>query len=158
VGPGPAESAMGPIKKMPHRGDIQVRPPYRGAPGWILRPSGVRRTNSSSRSRRSGPVELQRGRGRLVRQTRNASGDVISMSHRSGLGLETHPLTVLSKTTWTTCCEALRSCLNVLDALWRCDRPCHFQANNCCRSGGQPIIPPSRTNAANRKRNISGLQ
>jgi len=87
---------MEPIEKMPHGGDIQVRPPYRGAPGWILRPSGIRRTNSSSRSHRSGPVELQRDRGRLVRQTRNASGYVISMSHRSGLGLEAHPLTVLS--------------------------------------------------------------
>ena len=70
VRPGPAESAMGPIEKIPHRGDIQVRPSYRGALGWILRLSGIRRTISSSRSRRSGPVELQRGRGRLVRQTR----------------------------------------------------------------------------------------
>jgi hypothetical protein len=49
--------------------------------------SGIRRTISSSRSRRSRPVELQRGRGRFVRQTRNASGDVISLSHRSDLGL-----------------------------------------------------------------------
>jgi hypothetical protein len=36
AGPGPAESAMGPMEKMPHRGEIQVRPSYRGAPGWIL--------------------------------------------------------------------------------------------------------------------------
>ena len=36
--------------------------------------SGIRRRISSSRNRRSGPVELQRGRRRLVRQTRNTSG------------------------------------------------------------------------------------
>jgi hypothetical protein len=35
--PGPAESAMGPMEKMLHRGDIQVRPSHRGTPGWILR-------------------------------------------------------------------------------------------------------------------------
>jgi hypothetical protein len=37
VRPGPAESVVGPMEKTPHRGDIQVRPSYRGAPGWILR-------------------------------------------------------------------------------------------------------------------------
>jgi hypothetical protein len=31
VGTGPAESAMRSMEKIPHRGDIQVRPSYRGA-------------------------------------------------------------------------------------------------------------------------------
>jgi hypothetical protein len=48
--------------------------------------SGIRRTISSSRSRRSGPVELQRGRERLVRRTQRQR-NVISTSHRSDLGL-----------------------------------------------------------------------
>ena len=31
---------MEPVEKMPHRGEIQVRPSYCGAPEWILRLSG----------------------------------------------------------------------------------------------------------------------
>jgi hypothetical protein len=61
---------MGPTKKMPRRGDIQVRPHTAVDPALL----GIRRTISSSRSGRSEPVELQRVGGRLVRQTRNASG------------------------------------------------------------------------------------
>jgi hypothetical protein len=64
---------MGLMEKMP-RGNIQVQPSYRGTPDRILRLSGIHRTILSSLNRHSGPVELQRGRGRLVRQTRNADG------------------------------------------------------------------------------------
>jgi hypothetical protein len=40
VGPGPAESAMGPMGEIPHRGEIQVRPSCRGAPG--VDPAAIR--------------------------------------------------------------------------------------------------------------------
>jgi hypothetical protein len=94
------------MEKMPHRGDIQVRPHTAVRRAGIPAPSTIRRTISSSRGRRSGPGELQRG-SRTPRQAdTQRQWDVISMSHRSDLGAEAYPLTVLSETTWTTCSEA----------------------------------------------------
>jgi hypothetical protein len=64
---------MGPMEKITHRGDIQVRP-HTAAPGWILRCQEPTERFQALVAVAVGPVELQRGRGRLVRQTRNASG------------------------------------------------------------------------------------
>jgi hypothetical protein len=49
--------------------------------------SGIRGAISASRSRRSGPVEFRWSRERLLRPTQR-QGDVVSTSHRPGLGLE----------------------------------------------------------------------
>jgi hypothetical protein len=91
---------------MPRRGDILGPASYHGAPGWILR-----RQESAERFQALITVavdlsRLQRGQRRLVRQTTQSQWDVISMLHRSELGAEAHLLTNLSKTMWTTCCEA----------------------------------------------------
>jgi hypothetical protein len=110
---------------------IQVRPQF-----------AKRRAISSSRGRHSGSVELQ--------EVENASSgghtppaDVISSSHRSGLGAEAHPLAVVLATVRLP--EFLR-CLVAMQSA------CHFPANGCCRSGGDRPCRASRTTAENRQR------
>ena len=56
---------MGPMEKCLAVVRFRSGLSYRGAPRWILRLSGIRRTISSSRSRRSRPVRLQQGQRRL---------------------------------------------------------------------------------------------
>ena len=79
-------SAGEPMEKMPHRGSVQDRASLRSA-GLEPVLSGIRGSISTSRSHRSGPVELQWSRERLLRQTQR-QGDMISTSHRPGPGLE----------------------------------------------------------------------
>jgi hypothetical protein len=92
------------MEKMPYRGDIQVRPhtavrragscAVRNPPNDFKLVAVVVDLSSSSGVEDASSADTQR------------QWDVISMSHRSDLGAEAHPLTVLSKTTWTICCEA----------------------------------------------------
>ena len=67
--------------------------------------SGIRRATSSSRSRRSGPVELRWGRKRLVRRTHSARERDLNITS-PGPAAGAHPLTALLESTWTTCYEA----------------------------------------------------
>jgi len=92
------------MEKIPHRGDVQVYPrsAERQARSALL---GIRRATSSSRSRRSGPVELQWGRERPVRRTHSArERDLNVISPEPAVGA--YPLTALLESTWTACCEA----------------------------------------------------
>src|SRR2546423_11614242 len=101
------------MEKMPHRGDIQVRPhtAVRRAGSYAVRnpPNDQWTCRAPAGSRTPRQADTQH------------RWDVISLSHRSDLGAEAHPLTVLSKTTWTTCCEAacskLPECLRRLVAM-----------------------------------------
>jgi hypothetical protein len=88
VGPGPAESVMGPMEKWLTVVRFRSGLSYRGAPRWILRLSGIRRTISSSRSRRGGLVRLQQGSKTPRQADMQRQRDVISMSHRSDRGGE----------------------------------------------------------------------
>jgi hypothetical protein len=92
------------MEKMPHRGDVQVqsRSVERQARSAL---SGIRRATLSSRSRRSGPVELQWGRERLVGRTRSARERDLNVTS-PGPAAGAHPLTVFLDSTWTACYEA----------------------------------------------------
>jgi hypothetical protein len=106
VGLGPTESAMGLMKKIPHRDDIQVRPrtgerragscavrnppnhfKLSQPPQWICRvPAG---------SRTSRQIDTQRQRRRDL--------NIISLRP----GAEIYLLIIFLKTTWTIYCEAV---------------------------------------------------
>jgi hypothetical protein len=64
--------------------------------------SGIRRATSSSRSRRSGPVELRWGRERGTHGARERDLNITSPGPAAGA----HPLTALLESTWTTRREA----------------------------------------------------
>jgi hypothetical protein len=95
------------LKKMPYRSDMQVQF-YLGAFGLDLTLPGIRRTILSSRSRHSGPLEPQRGQERPCQaDTQTPVGrDLNITSLRAGAGAGAYLRTALSKTSWTTCCEA----------------------------------------------------
>jgi hypothetical protein len=78
---------------------------YRGAPGRILR---CQASAEGFQALVAVAVDLSSFVGsRTPRQAdTQRQWDMISLSHRPDLGAEAHPFTVLSKTTWTTCCEA----------------------------------------------------
>jgi hypothetical protein len=105
VKPGPAESAMGPMKKMPQRGDVQVRPRTgeRRAGSYAVRnppndfklfqpPHWICRAPAGSRTPRQADMQRQGKRNLNVKSLRPE--------------VDAYPLTVLTKTTWTTYCEA----------------------------------------------------
>jgi hypothetical protein len=138
VGPGPAESATGLMKKMPHRGgDTQVQPHTveRRARFYAVRPS--RRAISSSRSRRSGLTEL--------RQVENPSSDghatpmsTVSWPRHFGPEAAARPsadLTVFLETTWPTILQGLPECLRCLVAV----RSTHYFASCVLPSSGSGL-------------------
>ena len=98
--------------------------------GLDLALSGIRRTISSSHSRRSGPAELQRGRERLVRRDTQRQRDMISASHRSDLGLRPTHLPFSQRPRGLHAAE-LPECLRRLIAM---RSAYYFQISDCCRS------------------------
>lgn len=120
MGPYPAESATGPIEKMPHPGRWLYQASYR-----VERQTGsscVRHlasffTSGSDLERRPALLENSTGRECLVRLSHNTAGrdiNITSFQYWPGV----HPLSVVLETTWTA---MRRSCLNILGAYSWCD-------------------------------------